>query len=122
MNDFMNTNSSVRTMSGDLATVAGGAAMSVSRGILATQGIRLSSIVGDLGLQGFATKTQAAEQIVMKQDKPEGSWHPAVTYVATDAFAAEAGVNPVHLLPAARRPRNIHLATVIMSRHRSRLR
>ncbi|WP_067572447.1 hypothetical protein [Nocardia acidivorans] len=121
MNDFMNTNSSVRTMSGDLATVAGVAVMSVSRGILATQGIRLSGFVGDLGLQGFATKTQAAEQIVMKQDKPEGSWHQAATYVAA-AFAAETGVDPVHLLSAARRPRNIHLATVIKSRHRSRLR
>ncbi|MEV6069337.1 hypothetical protein AB0L82_22565 [Nocardia sp. NPDC052001] len=121
MNGIVNT-ASVRTMSGDLATVSTVSVMSASRGILATQGIRLSGFVGDLGLQGFATKTQAAEQIVMKQDKPEGSWHQAVAYAATDAFAAEAGVDPVHLLPAASRPRNIHLATVNRSRHRSRLR
>ncbi|UGT45541.1 hypothetical protein LTV02_20060 [Nocardia yamanashiensis] len=99
--------------------------VSASRRILAAsdsriQGIRLSSLGGDLGLQVFASKVQGDKQIVMKQDKPMGGWQPSFAYASTGADVAEAGAfEPAHLLAA--RPRT-HSATVIKSRHRSRLR
>ncbi|QLY33009.1 hypothetical protein [Nocardia huaxiensis] len=100
-------------------------ALSASRGILAMQGIRLSSHSergSDLGLQVFATKAQAPKHIV-KQDKPMGGWHPAVAYAATGTVAVdiEAGITLADVLAARLRP-TTHPATVIRSRHRSRLR
>lgn len=115
MNNFVNITSD--RITGDLVTATAVSMSCASRGVLSLQGIRLSG-GGDLGLQGFATKAQAMQTIVM-QDKPVGGWHSAVTYVATDVRADEAGANPASLRAA--RLRNFHLATVIRSRHRSRL-
>ncbi|WP_067817701.1 hypothetical protein [Nocardia inohanensis] len=95
---------------------------SASGRILSLQGIRLSRVSGDLGLQNFASKVQADQAIVItKQDKPMGGWQPAFAYASTGAVVAEeAGAfEPAHLLAA--RPRT-NSATVIKSRHRSRLR
>ncbi|MCU1641554.1 MAG: hypothetical protein JWN03_1829 [Nocardia sp.] len=117
MNSIVNITATGST--GYLATTPVVSVMSASRGILAVQGIRLSGRSGDLGLQGFATKTQAAQTIVMKQDKPSGGWHPVVAAAAPGMHAVESGINPANLRPA--RLRDIHLATVIRSRHRSRL-
>lgn len=97
-------------------------------GVLASQGIRLLSSTsgldyrGDLGLQVFASKAQAVRQIVIKQDKPMGGWQPVVAYAATEAMSAveTSGIAPTHL--PTLRPRNTDPATVIRSRHRSRLR
>ncbi|WP_405485316.1 hypothetical protein [Nocardia sp. NBC_00511] len=102
--------------------------LSASRGVLASQGIRLLSSTsgldyrGDLGLQVFASKAQAVRQIVIKQDKPMGGWQPVVAYAATEAMSAveTSGIAPTHL--PTLRPRNTDPATVIRSRHRSRLR
>ncbi|WP_067687726.1 hypothetical protein [Nocardia jejuensis] len=94
--------------------------MSASQRVLAMQGIRVSSQISDLGLQGFATKAQAASHIVIEQDKPVGGWHPAVAYAATEVFAVETGDNPADLRPVNRH-RTTHPATVnTRSRHRSR--
>ncbi|GAB3208780.1 hypothetical protein [Nocardia tengchongensis] len=98
----------------------------VSLGILASQGIRLSGMGGDLGLQVFASKAQADQQIVIKQDKPEGYWFPAAAVVDSNAVAVETvtgatgSERPVHLLAA--RPNTTDPASVNRSRHRSRLR
>ncbi|WP_458690234.1 hypothetical protein [Nocardia tengchongensis] len=98
----------------------------VSLGILASQGIRLSGMGGDLGLQVFASKAQADQQIVIKQDKPKGYWFPAATVVDNNAVAVETvtgatgSERPVHLLAA--RPNTTDPASVNRSRHRSRLR
>ncbi|MFI6868836.1 hypothetical protein [Nocardia sp. NPDC050406] len=108
---------------------------SASRGILAMQGIRLSSVSGSgsgiFGVFGtvgvhknFETDLYAPSHIVM-QDKPKGDWQPTADQPTAD-FAilgapAEAGLRPAHLLAAAR-TRTAHPATVIRSRHRSRLR
>ncbi|MVU81151.1 hypothetical protein GPX89_28385 [Nocardia sp. ET3-3] len=94
---------------------------SASRGILASQGIRMSGVNGDLGLQVFASKAQADQTIVIKQDKPKGDWQLAADYAAAEAVAVMAGAErPVHL--HAVRPNTTDPATVIRSRHRSRLR
>ncbi|MEV6770350.1 hypothetical protein AB0N05_17190 [Nocardia sp. NPDC051030] len=116
-------NISITGSTGDLATASAVNVMSASRGILAAmqQGIRLSRVERDLVLMGFATKSQATEQIVIKQDKPNGGWHPVFAYAATDAFAVETGHNPAELRAARLRPTHPP-ATVISSRHRSRLR
>ncbi|MBL1076352.1 hypothetical protein JK358_18295 [Nocardia sp. 2] len=111
---------------GDLAFTPALSMLSASRGILATQGIRVSSQserCSDLGVQVFATKAQAPKHIVIQQDKPKGGWHPAVAYAATGTVAVdmEAGINPAAVLAARLRP-TTHPATVIRSRHRSRLR
>lgn len=98
----------------------------VSLGILASQGIRLSGMGGDLGLQVFASKAQADQQIVIKQDKPKGYWFPAAAVVDINAAAVETvtgatgSERPVHLLAA--RPNTTDPASVNRSRHRSRLR
>ncbi|MFD6351489.1 hypothetical protein ACWCW7_15670 [Nocardia tengchongensis] len=98
----------------------------VSLGILASQGIRLSGMGGDLGLQVFASKAQADQQIVIKQDKPKGYWFPAAAVVDNNAVAVETvtgatgSERPVHLLAA--RPNTTDPASVNRSRHRSRLR
>ncbi|MFJ4652139.1 hypothetical protein ACIP5Y_12820 [Nocardia sp. NPDC088792] len=118
MNNILNVNAT-GMHAGDLAMASVVSVISASRGILA-QGIRVSS-GSDLGLQGFATKAQAVEQIVIKQDKPMGAWHPAAVYAATGAVVIEAGVNPADTQAFRLRP-NTHPATVIRSRHRSRLR
>ncbi|MFI1915964.1 hypothetical protein [Nocardia sp. NPDC020380] len=119
MNNILNVNAT-GMHAGDLAMASVVSVMSASRGILA-QGIRLSSGSADFALQGFATKAQADEQIVIKQDKPMGAWHPAAVYAATGAVVIEAGVNPADTQAFRLRP-NTHPATVIRSRHRSRLR
>ncbi|WP_040811711.1 hypothetical protein [Nocardia concava] len=94
---------------------------SASRGILALQGIRVSGVNADLGLQVFASKAQADKQIVIMQDKPKGDWQPAAAYAAVEFVADPAGTErPVHL--TAVRPNTTDPATVIRSRHRSRLR
>ncbi|MFE6859810.1 hypothetical protein [Nocardia sp. NPDC057668] len=115
-------NNNVNTMSfrigGDLAMASAVSVVSASQGILADQGIHLSS-GSDLGLQGFATKAQAMKTIV-DQDKPEAGWqHPGAAYVATGVIADETGESPANLRAARRR--NTHPANVIRSRHRSRL-
>lgn len=117
MNGIVNITATGST--GYLVTTPVVSVLSASRGILAMQGIRLSGRNGDLGLQGFATETQAAQTIVMKQDKPSGGWHPVVAAAAPGTHAVESGINPADLRAA--RLRDIHPATVIRSRHRSRL-
>lgn len=109
--------------------------VSASRGILATQGIRVSGVSGSgfgtfgvfntVGVQkNFETDLYVPSHIVM-QDKPKGDWQPTGDQLIADfavlGAAAEAGPRPVHL-PTAARTRNAHPATVIRSRHRSRLR
>ncbi|MEV6095958.1 hypothetical protein [Nocardia sp. NPDC051981] len=112
---------STGSIAGRPATACVMSVASVSRGILAPKGIRMSGANGDLGLQVFASKAQADQQIVIKQDKPKGDWHPAAVYAAVETLAVATGTErPVHLLAA--RPRTTDPATVIRSRHRSRLR
>ncbi|APA96258.1 hypothetical protein [Nocardia seriolae] len=122
----MNSNSIVKSIAtgssaGRCASAPVMSVASASRGILAFQGIRMSGVNGDLGLQVFASKAQADQQIVIKQDKPKGDWRPAAAYVAVENLALKAGLErPVHL--TAVRPNTTDPATVIRSRHRSRLR
>ncbi|MEC3952392.1 hypothetical protein VMT65_05020 [Nocardia sp. CDC153] len=118
MNGILNLNATGVT-AGSFATST---VMSASRGILAFQGIRMSGVIGDLGLQVFASKAQADQQIVIKQDKPKGDWRPAAVYAAVETVAVptDAIERPVHL--HAVRPNTTDPATVIRSRHRSRLR
>ncbi|MTE12666.1 hypothetical protein [Nocardia aurantiaca] len=112
---------STGSIAGRFATARVTSVASVSRGILASKGIRMSGVNGDLGLQVFASKAQADQQIVIKQDKPKGGWHPAAVYAAVETLAAATGTErPVHL-PTVR-PNTTDPATVIRSRHRSRLR
>ncbi|NNH69604.1 hypothetical protein HLB23_06945 [Nocardia uniformis] len=97
---------------------------SASRGILAMRGIRLSSVrgsvVGVFGVhKNFETDLYAPQHIVM-QDKPKGDWQPTADSAIFGAVG-DTGLRPAHL-PAAARTRNAHPATVIRSRHRSRLR
>ncbi|GAB2508063.1 hypothetical protein ACFXHA_25290 [Nocardia sp. NPDC059240] len=118
-----NTVNSIVTgnIAGSFATSPVMSMASASRGILALQGIRMSGVSADLGLQVFASKAQADQQIVIKQDKPKGDWQSAAVYAAVEATAVLAGTErPVHL-PAVR-PHTTDPATVIRSRHRSRLR
>lgn len=96
---------------------------SASRGILAMQGIRLSSVSGSgFGVFGvhknLETDLYALESIVT-QDKPKGDWQQSIADSAFVGAVADTGLRPAHL-PAAARTRNAHPATVIMSRHRSR--
>ncbi|AYF72546.1 hypothetical protein D7D52_00080 [Nocardia yunnanensis] len=119
-----NTVNSIATgiIAGRFATAPVMSVASVSRGILAFQGIRMSGVNSDLGLQVFASKVQADRPIVIEQDKPKGDWQQsAAAYAAVETMADLAGTErPVHL-PAVR-PHTTDPATVIRSRHRSRLR
>lgn len=82
-----------------------------SRGFLALQGTGLSG-VSILGVSGKAPK------YAIETDKPERGWHLAFA----DAFAnANAADHQTDGMPAARL-RRTDPATVIRSRHRSRLR
>lgn len=90
--------------------------VSTSRGVLALQGTGLSvaSIIGG---------RPKAPTYAINAGKPARGWHPGPVGFhidTTDAFAAEAGRMPAKLQAA--RLRNAHPATVISSRHRSRLR
>lgn len=90
--------------------------MSTSRGVLALQGTGLSvaSIIG--------VRSQAPFY-AMSADKPEWGWHQGYLGFHTDAaaaIAAEADRETANLRAA--RLRKAHPATVISSRHRSRLR
>ncbi|MFD7842193.1 hypothetical protein ACWEOI_21165 [Nocardia sp. NPDC004340] len=126
----MNSNAGIATTGITAGRVSMASVMSVapvSLGILASQGIRMSGVSGDLGLQVFASKAQADQQIVIKQDKPEGNWYPATAVVDTVTGSAVETVTgatgserPVHLLAA--RPNTTDPASVNRSRHRSRLR
>ncbi|MEV0343378.1 hypothetical protein AB0H49_30605 [Nocardia sp. NPDC050713] len=99
--------------------------MSASRGILALQGIGLSS-VSVCGFGTPATISPAHRPIhTLLQDKPSGGWQPTAN-AAVGVVAREAGYEPVaepmadiDLLPAARL-RTAHPATVIRNRHRCR--
>ncbi|MGF6883555.1 hypothetical protein ABIA39_006897 [Nocardia sp. GAS34] len=86
--------------------------VSVSRGVL-MQRTGLSTRITSV----FGAELQAPKRVI-KADKPQRSWHPTNTFVG--AHAGDSGVNPAYL-PAARL-READPATVIRSRHRSRLR
>ncbi|MBB5912238.1 hypothetical protein BJY24_001105 [Nocardia transvalensis] len=86
-----------------------------SRGVLALQGTGLSG-VSILGAD------VPAPQHAIETDKPERGWHLAFADAHADAFAnAGAADHPMVGMPAARL-RRTKPATVIRSRHRSRLR
>ncbi|MBF6364701.1 hypothetical protein IU469_03030 [Nocardia puris] len=97
-----------------------------SRGILAMQGIGMSS-VGDFG---FGTPVQSAPAhlpLPLIQDEPKGGWRPVFGAPAGD-FAREAGYEPA-LLPIsadagvqAARLRTAHPATLLRDRHPCRTR
>lgn len=82
-----------------------------SRGVLTLQGTGLSG-VGILGVSAKAPKH------AIDTDKPERGWHLAFADAFANAYAAD---HQTDGMPAARL-RRIHPATVIRSRHRSRLR
>lgn len=89
---------------------------STSRGVLASQGTGLS-VVGIMGARPQAPIN------ALSAAKSERGWHQEPVGISTgafDAFAADADRKTAHL-PAARL-RYAHPATVISSRHRSRLR
>ncbi|MCP2274710.1 hypothetical protein ACFYT3_10085 [Nocardia amikacinitolerans] len=104
--------------------VAVGTSMSASRGILALQGIGLSS-VSVCGFGTPATTSPALRPIhTLLQDKPNGGWHPTAN-AAVGVFAREAGYEPAAEPMAdidlqAARLRTAHPATVIRNRHRCR--
>ncbi|MBF6174718.1 hypothetical protein [Nocardia blacklockiae] len=85
-----------------------------SRGVLALQGTGLSA-VGILG-----ARVQAPKHAI-DTGKPTGSWHPAFADAFANAFANAYAADHLDGMPAARL-RRTHPATVIRSRHRSRLR
>ena len=85
--------------------------VSVSRGVL-MQRAGLSNCITSV----FGAELQAPKHVI-KEDKPQRSWHP--TYRTVGAHAGDFGMNPEHLWAA--RLREAHPATVIRSRHRSRL-
>ncbi|BCK53699.1 hypothetical protein [Nocardia wallacei] len=88
-----------------------------SRGVLALQGTGLSGV----SILGASAK---ASTHAIDTDKPERGWHPAFAdaFASADAFAnAYAADHQAVGMPAARL-RRTHPATVIRSRHRSRLR
>ncbi|WP_156959351.1 hypothetical protein [Nocardia sp. BMG51109] len=88
--------------------------MSVSRGVLALQGTGLSAV----SILGAETQ---APQYALETDKPERGWL-AFADASADAFAnAHAADHPTGGMPAAHLRRTTP-ATVIRSRHRSRLR
>ncbi|WP_054814979.1 hypothetical protein [Nocardia arizonensis] len=95
--------------------------MSASRGILALQGIGLSS-VGTIGDSAFRTEVSCTHlpTRVLRQDKSSGSWHPAAVEAA-GAVAFEAGNEQAFDMRAARL-RTAHQATVIRIRRRCRSR
>ncbi len=84
-----------------------------SRGVL-MQGTGLSVCITSV----FGGELQAPKHVI-KADKPQRSWHP--TFTNLGAQAAHAGMYPAYL-PQAARLREADPATVIRSRHRSRLR
>jgi CO/xanthine dehydrogenase Mo-binding subunit len=86
--------------------------VSVSRGGL-MQGTGLSTSIASV----FGAELQAPKHVI-ETDKPQRSWHP--TFANVGAFAADAGIKPAYLQAA--RLRQADPATVIRSRHRSRLR
>ncbi len=104
--------------------VAGNTSMSASRGILALQGIGLSSA----GVCGFGTPVKISPALrpvhTLLQDKPSGGWHPTAN-AAVGVVAREAGYEPAAEPMAdidlrAARLRTAHPATVIRNRHRCR--
>ncbi|MFQ6396428.1 hypothetical protein ACLMAJ_23505 [Nocardia sp. KC 131] len=108
MNETMNYNAN------DVAVSA--PVMSASRGILALQGIGLSSV----GV--FEERAQFAHMhspiCTPTQDKPSAGWHPVAAKAATGADAFEDGYAPSGLQAA--RLRNAHPATVNRNRQRCR--
>lgn len=100
----------------DVASVV--PAMSASRGILAMQGIDLSSATG-CNVQPFGGTQAHIADVIVELDKPSGGWHQAFAGAIAGDLAAEAAYVAADLRAA--RLRNAHPATVIRSRHRSRL-
>ena len=88
---------------------------SASRGVLASQGTVLSVV-------GIICARPQAPMYVMNAAESERGWHQEPVGIPTGAFdATAAGADrKTAFLPAARR--HAHPATVISSRHRSRLR
>jgi hypothetical protein len=86
--------------------------VSVSRGVLAMQG------TGRAVTSVFGAELQAPQREI-KTDELERSWQPAFTDAG--AHAADTAPMAVYLLQA-HHLRQAHPATVIRSRHRSRLR
>ncbi|WP_280318453.1 hypothetical protein [Nocardia wallacei] len=82
-----------------------------SRGVLALQGTGLSGV----SILGASAK---ASTHAIDTDKPERGWHLAFADAFANAYAAD---HQAVGMPAARL-RRTHPATVIRSRHRSRLR
>ena len=85
--------------------------VSVSRGVL-MQRAGLSNCITSV----FGAELQAPKHVI-KADQPQRSWQP--TFAIVGAHAGDTGMNPEYLRAA--RLRKADPATVIRSRHRSRL-